>query len=199
MQKNLKNLKKFFFTKTKLTKKHAHLKKHKSIESCRVFISGMRVLGIALLCCICLVCPVEGVLHLAWNPPSTGWKPPKDWEHTPRINTKPTWPPHVPCKAPHCIVNTTAQTAQNRSKLTSTPIVASWLLNRAQKKQLQHTIYEQTQLIIELQQKLTAYELKEELREFWITELQDVRWAGWAKDELLVVSRVNVSDLRPKP
>ena len=137
--------------------------------------------------CICIL-PVT----LAWNPPA-GYVPERFRGHSPLIHTKPTWPPHVPYRPPHC--NTTAR---NNSQLTSAPIVTSWLLKRAQQKKLETTIQEQTKLIIQLQQKLTAYELKEELREFWITELQDVRWAGWAQNELLVVSRVNVSNLRPK-
>jgi len=83
--------------------------------------------------------------------------------------------------------------------LTSTPIIDAFLLNRKQTKLLEKTIYDQKQLIAQLQQQLTVYESKEELRKFWVREFQEVRWVGLAEKELLVLSKVNVTDLRPKP
>ena len=151
----------------------------------------MQALGIAGLVCCVGILPVT----LGWNPP-LAYCPDREWEHNPRIHTKPSWPPHVPCRLSHSTLNTTTQ---NKSELTSTPIVDAFLLNRKQKKQLEKTIYDQKQLITYLQQQLILYESKEELRKFWITEFKEVRWAGLAQNELLVLSKVNATELRQKP
>lgn len=156
----------------------------------------MQALGSAVfVCCICILPDTLATPDPAWNPPR-GYSPRRDWEHNARIHTKPTWPPHVPCRPSHSTVGTYSQ---YKSELTSTPIIDAFLLNRKQTKLLEKTIYDQKQLIAQLQQQLTVYESKEELRKFWVREFQEVRWVGLAEKELLVLSKVNVTDLRPKP
>jgi hypothetical protein len=153
-------------------------KKHKHIERSSVLIIGMRALDIAVLVCSICILPISlGTLSceslarepLAWTRPE-GYVPRGLRGHSPAINTKPTWPPKVSCRPAH--------------------------LEHIEK--LLNTIHEQTQLIIELQQKVSAYEVKEELGEYWTTELEDVRWTGGVEKELLVVSRVNITNLLKK-
>ena len=151
--------------------------------------------SLVFVCCIWILPDTLATPKLGWNPP-LGYSPRWDWKYNARIHTKPTWPPHVPCRPSHSTVD---KYPQHKNDLTSTANVDAFLLIRKQKKQLQKTIQEQKQLITYLQQKVIWYESKEELYNYWDTEFKEVRWAGLAEKELLVLSIVNASNLRRKP
>lgn len=166
-----------------LTSKAAMLEPPRLLLIAAMFIGSMQDLTTAMAL---TGAPNLQRLHstfLAWEPPPPGYDPARR-RQKPCINERPTWPPTA--------ATSLASPAHDHKKIiNNSTFVASWLMTRAERKEMKRTIEDQECIIkqqeesLEKLQQLTTDCLR-------LLKLQDVRRLG---NQLLVAKIINLDDL----